>query len=77
VATIAVAYSVHQIAAESHQVPVFAIQIQVNGRYLETDSNSGIGIVIVRVSAGGLERHSRKNDRNKRYDGSRDFCTGL
>jgi hypothetical protein len=77
VTTIAVAYSVDQIAAESHQVPVLAIQIQVDGRYLETDSNSGVGVVVVRVSAGGLDRHFRKNDRNKRYDGSRDFCAGL
>jgi hypothetical protein len=77
VATIAVALCVDNVAAQSHQVPVFVIQIQVDGRYLETDSNSSVGVVVVRVSAGGLDRHSRKNDRNKRYDGSRDFCTGL
>jgi hypothetical protein len=77
VATIAVAYSIDQIAAKSHQVPVFALQTQMDGRYPETDSNSGVGVVVVRVSAGGLDRHSRKNDRNKRYDSSRDFCTRL
>src|ERR1700736_2277521 len=40
VATIAVAVCVDKAAAQSHQVPVFVIQIQVDGRYLEPDSNS-------------------------------------
>jgi hypothetical protein len=77
VATIAVSGSVDQIASKSHQDSVSAIEIQVNGRYCETDSNSGVSVVIVRVSAGWLDRHCRKNDRNQRCDGSRDFCTGL
>jgi hypothetical protein len=55
VATIAVAGSVDQIASKSHQNSVSAIEIQGDGRYFETDSNSGVSVVIVRVSAGWLD----------------------
>src|SRR5580658_3902938 len=37
VATIAVAIGVDDIAAQSHQIPVFSDEIQRDGEYLETD----------------------------------------
>jgi hypothetical protein len=70
VATIAVAHSIDQVAAEPHQGPVFTSQIQVDGRYLEANLNLGLGIVIVRVSPRRLNRHGRKDDRNEHYDRS-------
>jgi len=77
VATIAVALSVDNIAAESHQCPVFASQVQRDGGYQETNFDSGVGVVIIRASMGRLDRHPRKNNRNERYNDSTNFCTGL
>jgi len=61
-ATIATLLSIDNVAAQSHQCPVFPLQVQWDGGYRETNFDSGASVVIVRVSATRLERHAQKRN---------------
>src|SRR5215469_11672192 len=74
VTTIAICLGVDDIAAQSHQRPIFPCQIQRDRGYGETNFDSGLGVVIVGVSAGWFDRHPRKENRNEQSDDSSNFC---
>jgi len=59
-ATIAICLGIDNIAAQSHQRPIFPCQIQRDRGYSETNFDSGFGVVIVGVSAGRFDRHPER-----------------
>jgi hypothetical protein len=77
VTAIAVSLRIDNIAPQSHECPVFAFQIQLDRGYRETNFDSGVGAIIIRVSTRRLDRHSQKNNRNERHNNSPDSCTRL
>src|SRR5437879_728902 len=74
VATIAVRLCVDNVAAQSHQLPVFSIKIQSDRGYLESLSNLGfLPVIIVCVYARRTERYSDSDHKSECRPGSNDL----
>ena len=75
---IAVAYRVHNIAAQSHQRSVFPLQIQGNRSDLETTLDPGFllpirALVVTRCDAFRAVHRSGENDNGKCRNNCRSF----
>src|SRR5208337_321596 len=76
VATVAVAHNVNNIATQSHQLPVFPLQVQGNRGDFEPSLNPTLlSLVIVVMGSDGSRtvHHPRDNDRSECCDESRGF----
>src|ERR1700758_1328528 len=74
VATIAVARSVDEVAAQPNQSPVSSGEVQGNGGYLKTYLDPGVGVVVIRAGARRFDRHCGEDDRQRRCSNEQELC---